>query len=114
LLDHFGDAANDEEIRLFGKARTAIAEANAAGILPFSGTAEKSARFDFTYEPEDNPDRAYVMVDGKYDVSLKRTAEGIVIDVYPKDWIDPIDNFTVWDDDVAEALASAADDAVEA
>lgn len=34
ILDHFGDAANDEELRLFGQARAAHAEAEAAGIAP--------------------------------------------------------------------------------
>jgi hypothetical protein len=34
LLDHFGDAASEEEIRLFDKARTAITEAKASGVTP--------------------------------------------------------------------------------
>ena len=56
-----------------------------------------------------------MLVDGRFDVAILRTDEGIVIDVYPKDWIDPIDSLTVWDEQVAEALASAnADDTEEA
>jgi hypothetical protein len=51
-----------------------------------------------------------VLVDGQYDVAILRTAEGIVIDVYPKDWIDPIDSLTVWDEQVAEASADAESD----
>ena len=86
---------------------SAIIEAESAGMLPVTGIATPPARFEFTHEPQDTADRAYVMVDGKYDVYLKRTAEGVVIDVYPKDWIDPIDSLTVWDDEVAEALVSA-------
>jgi hypothetical protein len=51
--------------------------------------------------------RAYLM-DGTFDVAIKRTAEGIVIDVYPKDWMDPIDTMTVRDDEVAALAPNAA------
>ena len=98
------------------KARDIIAEAKAAGIIPSGPAPAKSpSRFEIEHDPEENPDRAYVLVDGTFDVAIIRTAEGIVIDVYPKDWIDPIDTMTIWDDEVAPASAEAeADDAGEA
>ena len=49
------------------------------------------------------PDRAFVEVDGKYQVAVIRTDEGLVVDVYPKDWDAPIDTMTVFDSDVADA-----------
>jgi hypothetical protein len=93
-------------------ARNAIAGAKnacpspptAAAGLSVQGTdpaGETTARFDIEHNPEENPDRAYVLVDGIYDVAIIRTGEGIVINVYPKDWIDPIDTLTIWDEQVA-------------
>jgi hypothetical protein len=73
------------------------------------------SRFEIENDPLDNPNRAYVLVDGKFDVAITRTDDSIVIKVYPRDWIDPIDTLTVWDAEVAEASAEAeADDAREA
>lgn len=57
--------------------------------------------FEYEHNADDLPDRAYVLVDGKFDIAITRTSEGIVIDVYPKDWIEPLDTFTVWDEDIA-------------
>jgi hypothetical protein len=90
--------------------RDAIAKAEAAGIALPGNTGDLPVRFEIEHDPQENPDRAYVMVDGTFDVAIIRTAEGIVIDVYPKDWIDPIDSMTVWDADVAEASAEAETD----
>lgn len=63
-----------------------------------------------TEQVEDLADRFYVLVDGKFDVVIIRTAEGLVIDVYPKDWIEPVDTFTVWEEEIdamnAQAVAS--------
>jgi hypothetical protein len=47
-------------------------------------------------------DRAFVEVDDKYSVVIIRTDEGIIIDVYPKDWDAPIDTMGVHDHDVAD------------
>jgi hypothetical protein len=85
------------------QARTAITEAEAAGILP---AAARSERFRFTHEPEENPDRAYVLVDGLFDIKVVRTAEGIVIDAYSKDGLDIVGTMTVWEEDVAEPDAA--------
>jgi hypothetical protein len=60
-----------------------------------------------TEQVEDLPDRFYVLVDGKFDVVIIRTVEGLVIDVYPKEWMEPIDTFTVWEDAVDALTAEA-------
>lgn len=86
----------------------AIAAAKETGLPP--PAAEKPARFDFTHDPKENPDRAWVLVDGKYDVTLIRTEEGMVIDVYPKGWIEPIGTMTVWDEEVAELEHAAGEE----
>jgi hypothetical protein len=40
----------------------------------------------FQYTPsEDDADRAYVLVDDIFDISLLRTEEGLIIDVYRPD-----------------------------
>ena len=41
-------------------------------------------RFHYT-SPEDDADRAYVLVNDIFDISLLRTEEGLIIDVYEKD-----------------------------
>jgi hypothetical protein len=56
--------------------------------------------FEYSRYEQDQPDRAFVLVDGKFDIAIIRTPEGIVIDVYPKLRNDLIATFTVWDDDV--------------
>jgi hypothetical protein len=97
------------------QAQAAIAEAKAADVTPGTCASGTPARFEMEHDPQENPDRAYVLVDGLFDVAILRTGEAIVIDVYPKDWIDPIDTMTVWDEQVAEALADAeTDEAKEA
>jgi hypothetical protein len=57
------------------------------------------ATFAFEHRAVDLPDRAFVDVDDKYKVAIIRTDEGIIVDVFPKDWDYPIDSMTVWDDD---------------
>lgn len=64
--------------------------------------------FDFSFEPEEIADRAYVRVDGVYDVAIIRAADGLRIEIYPNDWIDPIDRLELYDSDVVEA--SSGDD----
>lgn len=99
------DCPSDHRSRHFDnaleEAHTAIAEAKAVPITPVPCAHSQPPRFDYAYEPEENPNRAYVMVEGLYDVAVIRLAEGIAIDVFPKDWIDPIDSLTVWDEQVA-------------
>ncbi|MBP3955454.1 hypothetical protein J8F10_09185 [Gemmata sp. G18] len=54
------------------------------------------------------PDRADVHVAGKFTVTVIRTDQGMVIDVYPNGWDAPLETFTVWDDDVPAAESEAA------
>jgi hypothetical protein len=59
------------------------------------------ATFQFEHRAQDLPDRAFVDVDDKYNVVIIRTDEGLIVDVYPKDWDCPIDTMGVCDNDVA-------------
>jgi hypothetical protein len=95
--------------RALDQAASAIAEAKAAGIVPATG--DRPARFRFTHEPEEDPDRAYVLVDGLADVKIVRTGEGIVIDVYSDDGIDVIGTLAVWNEDLAKPEPDAAEGA---
>jgi hypothetical protein len=107
-----GSRERDAEAELcetaIGRAYAAIAEAKMAGIPSSPVPAKQPSRFEIERDPQEFPDRAYVLVDGTFDVAIIRTAEGIVINVYPKDWIDPIGSLTVWDDEVAELERDAA------
>lgn len=66
------------------------------------------SKFEINVRPDDLPDRVHVKVDGKFDVAIIRTPEGIVFDVYPEGWDNPIETMTVWDEDVAAANAEVA------
>ena len=61
------------------------------------------SKFEINVQPDDFPDRVHVKVDGTFDVAIIRTPEGIVLDVYPAGWDNPIDTMTVWDEDVVAA-----------
>jgi hypothetical protein len=84
-------------------AQAIVAQASGAGILP--AVDGQPPRFEFTHEPEENSDRAYVLVDGKFDVAIIRTDEGVVVDVYPRHGIDSIASTYAFDTD-AEAEES--------
>ncbi len=118
MLEVFVDSdqlADYEDMETVKAARDAVATAKTAGIPSALVSAKQPSRFEIEHDPLESPDRAYVLVDGCFDVAIIRTSEGIVIDVYPKDWIDPIDSLTVWDEQVAAASAEAeADNAGEA
>jgi hypothetical protein len=64
-------------------------------------------RFLFTHEPEENPDRAYVLVDGKFDVAIIRTDEGIVVDVYPAHGFETIATTYAFDSDAEEQASES-------
>jgi hypothetical protein len=108
-LGNIKDEGTEIAIRI---GNAAVEQAAIAGI----GTGEPGlpSRFAFTYEPEENPNRAYVLVDGWLDIAIIRRAEGTIIEIYPKDWIDPIDRLTVRDDDIAAAESDASEAAEEA
>ena len=59
------------------------------------------ARFEIEHDPAENNDRVYVMVDGKFDVAIIRTDEGVVVEVYPKDGFETIATTSVYDADLA-------------
>lgn len=61
------------------------------------------SKFQFE-QIEGQNDRAYVEVDDKYQVVLIRAEEGLIVDVWPKDWDAPFDSLTVYDSDIAEAM----------
>lgn len=64
----------------------------------------------FEYEQlAELPDRAYVRVESKYDVTIIRTEEGLIIDVYPLEWDAPIETMTIWDDELAAMEAEIAE-----
>jgi hypothetical protein len=89
----------------FGLARDALAEANRPGTPSAPATNEDASsrnpgRFEIEHNPEDNPDRVYVLVDGKFDVAIIRTDEGVVVDVYPKDGFETIATSYAFDSDV--------------
>lgn len=63
--------------------------------------------FDIEHLPEENPGRVYVMVDNKYDVSIIRTEDGLVVRIVPYEWDDPIDSLEVFDSDIEELGSQA-------
>jgi hypothetical protein len=92
-----------EEGIAYREAIAAIAEAKTAGITPSGPVpAVPPSRFEVEHDPQENPDRAYVLVDGTFDVAIIRTAEGIVIDVYPKDGFETIATAYAFDSDAEQ------------
>jgi hypothetical protein len=65
------------------------------------------SRFDIEHNPEENPDRVYVLVDGKFDVAIIRTDEGVVVDVYPKDGFETIASTYAFDSDCEQSEDAA-------
>jgi len=55
-----------------------------------SAASNIPGRFEIEHNPQENPDRVYVLVDGEFDVAIIRTGEGVVVDIYPKDGVEPI------------------------
>ena len=60
------------------------------------------ARFEIEHDPAENSDRVYVLVDGKFDVAIIRTDEGVVVDVYPKDGFETVATTYAFDSDVEQ------------
>jgi hypothetical protein len=84
------------------EARDAVATAKAAGIPPNPVPAKQPSRFEIEHDPSENSDRVYVMVDGKFDVAIIRTDEGVVVDVYPKDGFETVATTYAFDSDVEQ------------
>ncbi len=84
--------------------QSAIAEAGAASPPPPTSPLEpvQPARFEIDHHPTENNDRVYVMVDGKFDVAIIRTDDGVVVDVYPKDGFETIATTFAFDADIEQ------------
>lgn len=69
------------------------------------------AKFEFEPCPGQD-DRCFVTVDGRYCLTIIRTDEGLIVDVWPiqngQHWDHPYDSFQVFDNDVV-SLEQAAD-----
>jgi hypothetical protein len=96
------DEGDETEIRVFRTIRSAIAEATATDPASDPATSDEPARFEIEHDPAENSDRVYVVVDGKFDVAIIRTDEGIVVDVYPKDEFQTIATTYAFDSDVEQ------------
>jgi len=85
--------------------QSAIAEAGAASPPPPPSSPlepVQPARFEIEHDPAENNDRVYVMVDGKFDVAIIRTDDGVVVDVYPKDGFETIATTSAYDADIEQ------------
>jgi hypothetical protein len=82
------------------EAREAVATAKTAGIPSASAPANPPARFEIEHNPTENSDRVYVLVDGKFDVAIIRTDEGVVVDIYPKEEFEAVASTYAFDTDV--------------
>jgi hypothetical protein len=58
-------------------------------------------KFEYTPSEDDNEDRVYVRVDDVFDISILRTEEGLIIDVYDNDEIDLLGTLAVDEDSLA-------------
>jgi hypothetical protein len=82
----------------------AIAQAETAcpPSAPSSSAPRCHPRFEIEHDPVETSDRVYVLVDGKFDVAIIRTDEGVVVDVYPKDGFETIATTYAFDSEVEE------------
>ena len=94
-----GDLA--EAARACGDA-IAQAEETSRSSPPSSSAPGYHSRFEIEHDPAENSDRVYVLVDGKFDVAIIRTDEGVVVDVYPKDGFDTIATTYAFDSDLGD------------
>jgi hypothetical protein len=60
-----------------------VRRSEAVMALPQLRRSSLMSKFKYTPD-EDDADRAYVLVDDIFDISLLRTEEGLIIDVYEK------------------------------
>ena len=60
------------------------------------------AKFKYT-PPDDDDDRAYVLVDDIFDISLLRTEEGLIINAYQGDEYEPLGTLVLDNPCVGEA-----------
>ena len=95
------DDRDETECRVLETIRAAIAEAGGAYPPSLPSRPVQPALFEIEHDPSENNDRVYVMVDGKFDVAIIRTDEGVVVEVYPKDGFETIATTSVYDADIA-------------
>lgn len=103
--DHTGRCSVEIE-SAWEHASTAIAEAKTAGIPSDLIPTKLPSRFEIEHHPLQDPDRADVLVDGRFEVAIERTETGLLIRIYPRTdgqlWDDP---FTTFEVEEAEILA---------
>ena len=59
------------------------------------------AKFQYTPQEDTNEDRVYVKIDDIFDVSLLRTEEGLIIDVYDNNESDLLGTLAIDESDLA-------------
>jgi hypothetical protein len=57
-------------------------------------------RFVIEHDPAISIDRVHVLVDGTFDVAIVRTDEGVAVDIYPKDDVDPVASTYAFDSEM--------------
>jgi len=57
--------------------------------------------FEYTLSDDPDEDRVYVRVDDVFDISILRTEEGLIIDVYDNDEIDLLGTLAIGEDSLA-------------
>ena len=58
-------------------------------------------KFEYTVSDDDNEERVYVRVGDVFDISILRTEEGLIIDVYDNDEIDLLATIAIFEHDLA-------------
>ena len=103
LLADYDEHPGEEGIA-YREAIGAIAKAETAfpPLEPSAPGPVQPLRFEIEHDPAENSDRVYVMVDGKFDVAIIRTDEGVVVDVYPKDGFETVATTYALDSDVEQ------------
>jgi hypothetical protein len=59
------------------------------------------ATFEYSVSDDHDEDRVYVRVDEIFDISILRTHEGLIIDVYDDDEIDLLGTLAIGEDSLA-------------
>jgi len=57
--------------------------------------------FEYTPPEEDEGNRAYLKVDDLFDISILRTEEGLIVDVYENDAIDLLGTIAIDEDSLS-------------
>jgi len=57
--------------------------------------------FEFTPPDSEEDNRIYIRVDDLFDISVLRTEEGLIVDVYENEAIDLLGTLAIYDDDLS-------------